>query len=563
MRSKIGVVLIISFLIILIFAILFLNQKSATGQIINTEGATVVCGEYKSETPNSAAASSTNVKTQSSGGSGAYGAYGGSGAYGGGTSTTEYPAKNAIDGNLYTYWQSSSSEKYPQWIYFSLGSEKCINSIKLALDSRLTPITMDVEISSDAVNWKTIVSDWTQTASSFQTISFNEVTGRYIRLYQKSGGTSIGGVSEVLIDNALFLVQKCVESDSGKDYNVKGKTEVDLSKLEKEDVCASSKTLFEQYCEKGDLKTELYTCPNACLDGACVKTLDVKFGPYGDEDNSNVNVGTTERGGSSGGSSSSSFDLLRLNKPQVLELSLNEKFVFSIFSEEHSISIESLTPTTAEIIFRSEPKKLILEIGKERTYDFNEDGYPDISFKLISIDIQQKKAEISIINLKSESVNRIQCILSPIVCPSDGKQRRICIDSANPSAFPQEELIRCKAGECAGCLIKGKCLPYGVRFRDYERDKKDKYCSIEGEIREQKVHLLLSPSGEVLEGSCLYNYECKSNKCDEGRCVSVDKIISNVPEHASSTARVLCKSANLFNKEEYESCVFQYLSKNS
>ncbi len=28
--------------------------------------------------------------------------------------------------------------------------------------------------------------------------------------------------------------------------------------------------LFEQYCEDGKLKTEQFTCPNGCRDGACI-----------------------------------------------------------------------------------------------------------------------------------------------------------------------------------------------------------------------------------------------------------------------------------------------------
>ena len=72
----------------------------------------------------------------------------------------------------------------------------------------------------------------------------------------------------------------CTDSDNGKNYYIKGITSgpewSENRRLQEEDVCGefnwNSNLLNEFFCCNGFLYTEEYTCPNGCLDGACLQT---------------------------------------------------------------------------------------------------------------------------------------------------------------------------------------------------------------------------------------------------------------------------------------------------
>ncbi len=69
-----------------------------------------------------------------------------------------------------------------------------------------------------------------------------------------------------------------------------------------------------------------------------------------------------------------------------------------------------------------------------------------------------------------------------------------------------------KVGECYGCLIEDKCVQFGYR-------KDGKYCDINNEFKEQKDN----------EEGCDNNFECSSNVCVDGKCLSgnlINKIIN-------------------------------------
>jgi len=76
---------------------------------------------------------------------------------------------------------------------------------------------------------------------------------------------------------------KCTDSDSGKDYGIKGYTKASGEtryydkwgtyrtepwNIEKTDSCADT-TLSEYYCENGMVKRELRSCPELCVNGVC------------------------------------------------------------------------------------------------------------------------------------------------------------------------------------------------------------------------------------------------------------------------------------------------------
>jgi len=61
----------------------------------------------------------------------------------------------------------------------------------------------------------------------------------------------------------------CTDSDNGKNYDVAGTATVGSNSSA--DVCSAAGLLKEYYCEDGQVKEEVYTCPQGkeCKDGAC------------------------------------------------------------------------------------------------------------------------------------------------------------------------------------------------------------------------------------------------------------------------------------------------------
>jgi hypothetical protein len=74
-------------------------------------------------------------------------------------------------------------------------------------------------------------------------------------------------------DNACVptsVTQTCSDTDSGRDYAVKGTASTNLG-IKNEDFCLSDATLAEQYCVGTNLASEYVTCPNGCSNGSCLE----------------------------------------------------------------------------------------------------------------------------------------------------------------------------------------------------------------------------------------------------------------------------------------------------
>ena len=76
----------------------------------------------------------------------------------------------------------------------------------------------------------------------------------------------------------------CIDSDTGKDYFVRGTIKSWNGTVESYDCCATTATdptcvassnyLAERYCTPSGFITEIYTCPSDCTDGACLRTVN-------------------------------------------------------------------------------------------------------------------------------------------------------------------------------------------------------------------------------------------------------------------------------------------------
>ncbi len=162
-------------------------KKGITGSAIDSG---YVCGSYSFIFPVSAVASST--------------------------SSSVYTPSNAIDNINSTSWLSSKTTS--SWIYFDLGTKRCANQVRLYLDGSYVPLTLNIQTSNDAQNWKTVSSAWTiSTGNTYVDRSFPAESARYVKLVFTSGqgsqtstGTApttfYGNVGEIKVNAAQLIL---------------------------------------------------------------------------------------------------------------------------------------------------------------------------------------------------------------------------------------------------------------------------------------------------------------------------------------------------------------------
>ena len=93
-----------------------------------------------------------------------------------------YTAIKARDGLLNTYWFSVYNG-IPGWIYFDLGSVKCMSAINISVYHLDSPETMDISVSDDASSWTNVLTGVQETSEAgWDEITFTETSGRYLRL---------------------------------------------------------------------------------------------------------------------------------------------------------------------------------------------------------------------------------------------------------------------------------------------------------------------------------------------------------------------------------------------
>lgn len=80
------------------------------------------------------------------------------------------------------------------------------------------------------------------------------------------------------------------------------------------------------------------------------------------------------------------------------------------------------------------------------------------------------------------------------------------------------------------------------------------YCDIDGNLKEQKVK---DWKGDW--APCQNNYECSSNICTGGECVEINDIINEAKGYKSLGTRILCRLAHLFNEDNYNQCIYNFL----
>ena len=119
--------------------------------------------------------------------------------------------------------------------------------------------------------------------------------------------------------------------------------------------------------------------------------------------------GSNSSGGGGGGGGSVTYTIYTITESMLMkgytkELSNKSQVKFNFLGENHSVSINDVTSSLVDLNVSSIPKRASFNIGDEKLFDLNNDGYNDLSIKLNSINISSLK-----VNLTIMSINPIKC----------------------------------------------------------------------------------------------------------------------------------------------------------
>ncbi len=101
-------------------------------------------------------------------------------------------------------------------------------------------------------------------------------------------------------------------------------------------------------------------------------------------------------GGGGGGSATAASELVGSVS---YTLGVSEKVAFLLDGKNHSVTVNSISATSAEITVRSEPQTIVLNIGQEKRFDVDGDGKEDLVIQLKNINILTKKVTLILTSL--------------------------------------------------------------------------------------------------------------------------------------------------------------------
>ena len=341
-----------------------------------------------------------------------------------------------------------------------------------------------------------------------------------------------------LVTFTPIYIPICYDSDGGKNYYVQGNIsggydfgygqENSLS-----DHCENNTTLLEYWCgtEQGNrwnYAWEDYNCLNGCGNGACVSTTNqtqviTQDGQYkvqeGDKFDVNGVEGSISRIGWALAGDTEPKVEIQADNAQSLSLHAGEagKLIASVLGSidriNLSISVISISKEfkTAYVSFTkiSEPICHDSDGGKNYYVQGNISGGYDFGYGQENILSDHCDPENNSILWEywcgTDQGSRWNYAWEEYFCPY-GCSNGACLPE-NISSLPSD-----KSSCSSGCSLDGKCVDVGYR-------QNGKYCSIDGSFVSQLN----------TDKICDNNFQCGSNLCISGKCVSqglFDKILS-------------------------------------
>ena len=110
-----------------------------------------------------------------------------------------YPATNAIDGDVTTHWFATINDPSPT-LTFDLGAVRRSSAIRVALFRLDVPMTFDVQVSDDMDTWKTVLDDAVVTESGVLVDVPCAASGRYFKVCDMHGARMYTSMSEFAVE---------------------------------------------------------------------------------------------------------------------------------------------------------------------------------------------------------------------------------------------------------------------------------------------------------------------------------------------------------------------------
>ena len=96
--------------------------------------------------------------------------------------TSNFTQEKANDGNMDTRWSSGSVENNPQWLRLDFGEPTTFNCVRLFWE-KSGGKAYKVQVSDDGNEWRDVANVTDGQPEEARTITFDEVTARYVRVY--------------------------------------------------------------------------------------------------------------------------------------------------------------------------------------------------------------------------------------------------------------------------------------------------------------------------------------------------------------------------------------------
>ncbi|MEI6731538.1 MAG: hypothetical protein WCK90_02540 [archaeon] len=352
--------------------------------------------------------------------------------------------------------------------------------------------------------------------------------------------------------NDTSQAPSCTDTDGGKEIYTKGTltSVADGIITTKTDSCTGGVDpnsglyqITEYSCpEVGAFTAGIYNCPNGCSNGACIAGLYPGFFMSTDKStylsDESVMLKIVRADNQNG---STSVNLYIVSQDINNKRQINTDYPIK-FEYDTSVNIDL---TRYSDIINAAGDYLLLLCDAQT-------GCIDGHTNSISINIAKV----------NKCTPKIMCVISPNICPASGVQIKECQDIENcqgpTTSSRTSEEIKCNPGECSGCELDSKCIPYGFRIQvnlfNNNPGTFNTYCDITGKLELQKVK---ESNGNWAK--CQNNYECDSNVCSSGECIEVAGMLKQAGAFKGTFVRVVCRLSHLFNQDNYNTCINNYL----
>ena len=318
-----------------------------------------------------------------------------------------------------------------------------------------------------------------------------------------------GVCPKVKVDNEGVT---CIDSDGGKDFQTSGKVTFKSQWRDDvfEDYCDFN-TAVDYYCDENNIYSiESQYCPNGCSSGVCIG--EPLQGCYDTDEGKDIYT----KGKTQGYFFGNSFMVDRVDFCFIRHEKVDE-FAYecegeNCYLDESFISDQNKCIAKNEIVsckYGCKDGKCRIAPPKDYTK---------------STELEECEKYYACPN----GLEVLYCSNSKTYDQSGDLAEEVCICRSNPSSLCEEKKTEDKEESseikdlgktskeepiiCDGCVLGDKCVPIGYRTEG-------KYCDINSEFNEEKEANLV----------CENNFECSSNVCVSGKCISssfIEKILS-------------------------------------